>query len=573
MSENNTENNTSGEISVEKLEEINTAKEVIQSMIKTSKAFNMYLPNNPLHQKFFQDLKIYANNFLKKYGALKIDVLQFKLLYDGKSIYENNQIKDSLAFKFFSDGITSLTFNEGVEEHELYAFVDIIGPSIQDDIDDDVVTKLWSSDLPHIEYTLAEKFLESDSEDIGASDISDEAQHTSIEKAYSEVKPNETLPQPMMIQHSILSLTEKELEILEVAKMLEEKRKPVEEVTYILYSIMSVEKDTKLFTEFSNIMASLTKDIILMGEINYAVGLIKFLHKLSQNDTFPENHKKILIRKMRNIITDDILENLKKAISDEEITPEGLKEMIVVSGKGALAPLCNLLGDINKKEFRRVIMDALVELGQGSTEVFIPFLTDKRWFLVRNIIIILKKIGDSSVLDHIGKLYKHEELKVKNEILQYLKEAQDIKAGKYIYKFLGDENLSIRIKALKILSNTNCTDALEPMISSIESENFKEMEVSEKMALFEAIGGIGADEVIDLFKKVLLKRYWFNKSKERDSVVCAVSGLKKVNTAKAFEVLEKAHSVKKGELKEIIANAIQLFSSENSNMQSTDNLT
>ena len=77
------------------------------------------------------------------------------------------------------------------------------------------------------------------------------------------------------------------------------------------------------------------------------------------------------------------------------------------------------------------------------------------------------------------------------------------------------------------------------------------------MALFEAIGGIGSDDVVPLFKEILAKKYWFNKTKERDSVVCAVSGLKKVNTASALMALKEGSNTKKGEVKTIITNAMQ----------------
>lgn len=557
MPENNSENENSAEEIISP-EEISAAKEVLQSMVKTSKAFKMYLPNNPLHQKFFQDLKSNAASFLNDYGELKIDVGQFDLHYEGYTVYENQDIKDSLAFKFYSDGITSLIFREGIEDNEFKDFLNIIGAEFQDDIDDDIVTRLWTSNLPHISYTLADEFLESDSDNIGARATTEEAHEKGVRSAYTtEVEPSKPVSQPMIVPQNVLTLTEKEIESLKTSKELEEERKPVEEVTYILCSILSAEKDTALFSEFSQIMATLTRDIIFLGEINYAIGLIKFLNKLSSNESFPAKHKEILTKDMGAVINDEISEHLQVAINNDKITPEDLKAMILITGKGAIPPICKLLGALEKKEFRKVTMDSLIEIGKESMEAFLPSLKDKRWFLVRNIIIILKKIGDASAIEHIGRLATHSSQKVKSEVLLYLKDISHEKAWEYIFKFLGDDNISIRIRALKILSNTNCTEALEPMISSIKSENFEDMDISERMALFEAVGGIGSDDVVPLFKEILAKKYWFNKTKERDSVVCAVSGLKKVNSASALMALEEASGTKKGEVKTIITKAMQ----------------
>ncbi|MBE9503719.1 MAG: HEAT repeat domain-containing protein [Proteobacteria bacterium] len=555
------ENNSGKESSEEEIispEEVSAAKEVIQSIVKTSKAFKMYLPNNPLHQKFFQDLKTNAASFLGEHGELRIEVGQFDLHYEGYTVYENQDIKDSLAFKFYSDGITSLIFSEGIEDSELKDFLNIIGTELQDEIDDDIVTRFWTSDLPHISYTLADEFLESDADNIGTRATTEEAQEKGVRSAYTtEVEPSEPIPKPIIVPQNVLSLSEKEIDSLKATRDLEEKRKPVEEVTYILYSILSVEKDEALFSEFSKIIATLTRDIIFLGEINYAIGLIKFLNKLSMNESFPAKHKEILTSDMGTVINDEISQNLQVAINGNKITPEGLKAMILITGKGAIAPICKLLGAIERKDFRKVIMDSLTEIGKDSMEAFLPFLKDSRWFLVRNIIIILKNIGDVSGIEHIGRLATHSSAKVKNEVLMYLKDVSHEKAGEYIFRFLGDNDISIRIRALKILADTNCTEALEPMISSVKSEHFEDMDISERMALFEAIGGIGSDEVVPLFKEILTKKYWFNKTKERDSVVCAVSGLKKVNTASALMALEEASGAKKGEIKTIITKAMQ----------------
>lgn len=557
MSDNGSKKGNSGAETISQ-EEIAAAREVIQSIVKTSKAFKMYLPNNPLHQKFFQDLTGSISGFLNEYGELRLHVGQFDLHYEGSAVYENQDIKDSLAFKLYSDGITSLMFSEGIEDGEIRNFIDIIGGETKDEIDDDIVTRLWTSDLPHIFYTLADEFLESDADHIGTRSVTEESQKKSVRHAYStEVESPEPIPKPMIVPQNLLALSEKEIESLKSSREFEEKRKPVEEVTYILYSILSVEKDTGLFSEFSEIMANLTRDIIFLGEIKYAIGLIKFLNKLTTNETLPAEHRRILAKDMGAVINDAIAENLQKAVADEKITPEGLKEMILFTGKGAIAPICKILGAIEQKEFRKVIMDSLIEIGKDSVETFLPFLSDSRWYLVRNVIIILNKIGDIRAAAHIGRLASHISPRVKHEALIYLKDSLHEKAGEYVFKFLGDNDIAIRIRALKILAETDCAEALEPMIASARSEHFEGMDIAERMALFEAIGGIGADTATPFFREILMKKYWFNKTKERDAVVCAVAGLKKINTPSALAALEEANAFKKGEIKMIVEKAIQ----------------
>src|SRR3989338_4647781 len=107
-------------------EEVASAAEVMLSVVKTSKAFRMYLANNPLLHRFLDDLMARLTSHMGKYGELKLDIDQFELKCKGKTVYESRDPKESLAFKMYSDGIRSLIFSEGIEGKEVTDFLEII---------------------------------------------------------------------------------------------------------------------------------------------------------------------------------------------------------------------------------------------------------------------------------------------------------------------------------------------------------------------------------------------------------------------------------------------------------------
>src|SRR3989337_187455 len=179
---------------------------------------------------------------LAKYSELKLDIDQFELRYKGKTVYENRDPKDSLAFKIYSDGIRSLIFSEGMEDKEISDFLEIVGKDRPSDIDDDIVTLLWMKDLPHVTYILAEDYLEFDTSHAGPT--APTSQQENIKGLYKAIPTlSEVVPTPMLIPQNILSLNEDEISWLKKAKELDEKRNPLDEVVQILFSILSVEKD------------------------------------------------------------------------------------------------------------------------------------------------------------------------------------------------------------------------------------------------------------------------------------------------------------------------------------------
>ncbi|MEK7851536.1 MAG: HEAT repeat domain-containing protein, partial [Deltaproteobacteria bacterium] len=186
----------------------------------------------------------------------------------------------------------------------------------------------------------------------------------------------------------------------------------------------------------------------------------------------------------------------------------------------------------------------------------------KRWYLIRNTVIVLRRIGSPALLEPVGKLVSHKEPRVRKEVLLYLEAVPEPRALSYIMKLLNDDAGALRIHALKTLAGSKFQGALKPILEITASKEFEGMDIAEKRAVFEALGELGADEVVPMFKEMLLKRYWFNKAKEKESVILAVAGLRKAKTDAAIKALEEGSAVKKDEFKTFITQAIRSISVE-----------
>ena len=535
-------------------EELSLATEIMLSLVKTSKGFRMYLPNNPLLARFTDDLKRKLEKHLSLYGDYRLDIEQVELFYKGKVVYQNNDPKESMAFKMHSDGIRFIIMSEGIEEHELCEFLEIVGKDRPNDQDDDIVTLLWEKDLPHISYILADDFLEFDS---GGTSVAQKSQQDKIRGIYQSISDNNPVTTPMLIPQKILTLSEEETAWLKKAREAEEVRKPLEEVIQILTSILKGEKDSEMFGEFLGITAKLTEDLAYAGEIRQAFSLVRFLGSLAKDDTIPFD-KAVIADAINGILSERVVPVLVKILDGpEEVTSEELLEVLHVFGRNSLGRMCEILSQVEKMKARKTLLQALVEIGHDRPAAFYPFLSDPRWYVVRNMVFVLTRIRSSAALDHLVGLISHKEPAVRKEVLTYLEKASDPKAKTYLLKFLRDDSSTLRIRALQILGGTRCTFALKPIASIAASEQFAEKGMAEKKAFYEVMGVLGGEQMIPLFRNMLMKKFWFNKAKEKDSVICAVAGLARIRTPSAVKLLEEAGAVKNDELKAIITNALQ----------------
>jgi hypothetical protein len=545
-------------------EEVTSATEVMLSVVKTSKAFRMYLANNPLLRRFLDDLIARLTSHTGKYGELKFDIDQFELKCKGKTVYESRDPKESLAFKMYSDGIRSFIFSEGIEGKEVTDFLEIIGKDRPSEVDDDIVTLLWMKDLPHITYILAEDYLEFDVKGQAGSGGDGSAQQEKIRGLYKDIPPEiEKLQTPMLMPQNIMSLTEEEIEWLKTARELDESRNALGEVVQVLFSILSVEKDFTVFGEFIDITVNLIGNLLHSGDIVYAVTLISFLKELSHDEKLSPDHKERLIKALEGTISGDIIKDLEGIVdTTDKIKPENLKDLILLFGKAAIRKICDLLGIVQKMEMRKVIIDALVEIGKDCPETFYPFLGDNRWYLVRNSLHILRRIGDPGSLQPVSKLVYHKEPRIRKEVLLYLEGSSDPKAMTYILKFLQDDVTALRIYAVKVLARSGFKGAVKPVLDIAASKEFEDRDISEKIAIFEALGELGSDELIPMFEEMIMKRYWFNKAKEKENVMLAASALRRVKTDAAVKVLGDACKLKKDEIKTIITQALRGITAE-----------
>lgn len=542
-------------------EELGSATDIMIAMVKMSKGMKMYLPNNPLVSRFIEDLGKKMAKQLANYGDFRLEIDQFELRYKGKVIYENREPNESIAFKMYIDGIRYLILSEGIEEFELRDFLDIVGKDRPGDVDDDIVTLLWEKNFPNLTYILAEDFLEFDG--AGGGTGGHASQQEKISGIYKSISGVSTLTPLSIVPQNILVLTEEEAELLKKAREADEKRKPLDEVIQIVTSILIGENDREILGEFVEIMAKLAENLIKSEEIRYALNLVRFLQNLVKNEQVAAEKRKMIADSFSTIYSRGAVESLARIIDKtEQITPEELSELLHIFGPPSINRTCELLGLVEKMRMRKAILQALVEIGHDTPEVFAEFMSDPRWYVVRNMAFILARIANPGSLDVIVKVISHRELRIRKEVLNYLERTPDQKAKTYLLKLLRDESSALRIRTLQVLAHSKCMFALNPIIAMATSELLPEKENDEKKAIFEAMGELGGDRVLPMLRELIMKKYWFNKAKEKESVFCAVAGLVKIKSEGSLKVLEEALAVKSDEIRDMVSQACSAMAAE-----------
>ena len=532
---------------------------VIQTLVKANRGFSMYLPNNPLHEKFFEEFCRRTEEHLEEFGALRLDLAHDSLLCGGETIYTNTELRDNLAFRMYADGIRALRLEDGIEPAELRTLVKILGSPATEEDEDDIVTRFWSSDLPHVTYALAEIPPESGAAPLGAGLTSSPAvQEGALRRYAAELATAPPAPLPPPPAHQVFSLSEEEIATLQELLARDEQRTPLEDLVGILEAVIAAEQEAAVLEEFLAIVARLCGDLMITGRIDQAIEMLSMLTRAAEHPGLPAGHAAKIGDARTQVVRADVLAGLSKQLSTGDgIERELLRALVAGLGRSAIEPFCRILGDVPGKETRKVLIEALVDAGRGSPELFLPFLLDPRWYLVRNTIHILRRIAGPESTQAALRCAGHKDARVRKEVILYFDETGDSAGEAVMIGFLGDDVQSLRVAAVRNLARRGSKAAAERLLALTASSGFAERERLERESVWEALGALAPDRVFPTLKDLLLKRRWFGQAQDLDDTACACAGLKRIGTPEAIAVLREAVAGKRGEPRDLVEKALR----------------
>lgn len=548
-------------------EEVKSAKEVVQYLTKTSKTLQIYLPNNPIHQKFINELSEKIQHHLSEHGPLRLRIKQFELFCSGQSVYENANRMESLAFKLFVDGLRELSFHPGIEKEELITFLEVIGKREEgENVDDDIVTLLWEKHLVHVKYIVVDDLqgdhrLEDCKEIQAVPPNADQLR----EMFHQEAAPPAALEGPKRVEIPslhIFKLTEEEIRKMKAEVRGEEDLDMVAELEGILFDILRIERDPVLFSEILGIIDNIFESLVFQGDFPHARKILEFFQEmLDPSMSLPpplvEQIQKAKIQ-AGNPKRIGMLEKILNECEADRL--EEFFSLMMLFEPHIVPSLVELLGSVDKMKARRVLCEILIKRGTDQIDFLISKLEDDRWFLVRNLIYVVGKIGDPKSLKAFPRLLQHKDPKIRKEVLHALDMIEGPRTHDLLIKVITDPDLSNRLFAIRILAKRKAQEALEPLMNILPSKDFEGKELQEKKEIFDAIAKIGGDKVVPRMRRLLeVKWSLFKNARAEEMGLCAAFALQRIGSPSAVEALREGSGSKSKPISEACIKALDLL--------------
>jgi hypothetical protein len=528
-------------------EKVKSTKSLIQTFLQTVKAYRLYEANHPILSKFVERLRKDFDHYFYEFESFSLQIGEHRLYYRGNVVYENKDVKESLAFLFFKDGIREIQFSKGLEFEEMMDFLNIVRRSdLLNRMEDDLVTLLWEKDFSHITFTAVDEFLEGGAtlvpateEDLikgseykgsweeGLQEKVDEGQTESSPVAMLEGLKQVINPAPGQSLVQACQLTPDERGVIDREARQEEQS----DYLYILINnlieiLLHLGEDVDAYENMISYFDRVIEYLLEQKEVGKAVALLNSLNHTMESIMMKDKQIFAIHRIVESSSSPHSIELLGKAMKGNgEVHSESILQYLRFLTKQAVEPLCVLLGELESGKWRKTICDQLTELCREEIQRLSKFLSDSNPLLVCQILYILGTIGDPSTVKYLGNLVTHKDLKVREETLQILNKFGE-KGKDLIQRFLMDSISGIRAKAALLLARNAKGEAVKPLTDIIFSEDFYKRDYKEKASFFRALGETGSKEVIPILKEIAKKRSLFQREKWNEMRQCAVNTLK-----------------------------------------------
>jgi len=541
---------------METFEDIRLARDIIQALLKAKKTIRMYPENNPIYKKTVDDAFLKFADLFNYRDELDLKLKQNEIFFNAEQVYFNPEKDDNLALFFFKDGLRELTFKKGLTPDELEDFLKIIAQDFdREAVDDDIVTLMWEKDFQNIKYMADEAFLMED-EDYETKAVN-EIKHKSPEtdevlNAYASAFEAEDVR-----DIAIINLTDKDLHLLvkEMEKDLLDKSGKIYE---ILFEMLFQAESAAEYEDIHRLLKEVFIYCLKHRDLKIVVDIMKKTRELAESPSTPEN-----IRKQMNLLLSSV--NSEESIrsageifdSDAELDETLLTEYLEFLDRNAIVPLMAILGELESIHGRKIVINILIHLGKKDIQTIAKGLQDHRWYVVRNIIYVLRHIGDKKAVEYLLNTAKHTDERVRKEAIKALGELKSPLALQTLRDCLNDADISIGKSAARALGSIGSETAKRIILEKVSTKDFQDRGFDEKKDFYEVLSRWNDAELVDFMTKTLKKKSLFRRAKLDEERTCAAYCLGLLGNKDSLPALSKLKDAKNKLLREYVSVAIK----------------
>ena len=180
--------------------------------------------------------------------------------------------------------------------------------------------------------------------------------------------------------------------------------------------------------------------------------------------------------------------------------------LIQVLGRVFIEPMLDRMAEEENMSLRRFMMDRVQSFGEAARPYLLARLSDNRWYVLRNIIIMLRALGPMQDNELVRPLLRHANQKVRVEALKLLIQSGDPVAQRQVLRDLDSSDRETQLIAISMADRNSPPEMMRKLLVLVTGGGYTTVECELKSAAIQALGEIGRPEILPELVKVLTSR-------------------------------------------------------------------
>lgn len=555
--------------------EAKAAKAIMDALIRVIKMHSMFPKSNPTRQQALIWFHKNLLSFLGVYGPLTLEIRKHQFLYNNDIILKDGNSSGDFAFLLYCDGLRWLEFQEGIDSWEVEGLVEILHRytkrSVEDE-EEDLVTALWDSNLPHIQFEAVDNILEVAAADdpsvaggareegvrSGERPVSNPFKSWSIPGAAPiplavSSQAAQSLPDQPPQAHDpdtpvipAIGYVAEDLSAEEAANLREmvareEELDPTQELLQTLVDILENQEEKDLFTAVLEYIREELVKAFTTSRFEVVVRIFNALHHL-QKHCGPERAwvSRQLEDLFRSLSTRESLDVVIKVATEADRSQlKEIKECLQFLPPESIEGMVPLLLTVWSPQVRETLTEVIVVLARrdaGPIERLIKKANDSA---IMVLIDILGEVGGPRAVQILLGLIDHPSEGVPTQVINTLARLKAWCPEK-VFPLIGRDSPIVRRTLLNYLQSQKCEKAEALLMNYISAPGFQKVEKTFAMNCYRALGFCGSSKALMFLRKMLLEGSRLGRLFNSPARQGAAVGLQALGSDEAMEILEKA---------------------------------
>lgn len=543
-------------------------EELIRTIVKGLRAFQMYLPNNPIYQRAEQAIHDAFLPIWSSTQQLTLSVVESDLVWSEQVVYRQPNRSESFAWMLYKDGMRLLTLKPGVEGEEVVRFLQVVSRArmLQADAADDLLTLLWEQNFQHIEYQFTEIITDSltvldpqmadlaMSQDASAQEqVREQVREDVVERAAGGVDPED-------FDSTLYFLEEQETRSLKGQVDEEYTRDARKASLEALLDTFELQPTSLVREEILGIFDALFPNLLNKGEFRTVARLLREFRTVAQRVTvldppLLEHLQSFQARLSEPAILSQLLQSLEESAAMPE--DEDIGEVLGELHAEGLETMLTFLPSLKRPAIRQILEVSVDRLGAANTEVVLDILGRTNSDALPGAVGLCRRLTLQVAVPALDKLVGHREAEVRQGAVEALAAIGSPGALTAIERALDDPERGVRLAAVTAVASKEYRGALRRLEAVVQGKGRHELERAEKRQFFETYAVVAGPPALPLLSDILEPRGLFRRRESSETRTCAAYAIARLRTPEARSILERIQQDKDLPVRNAAARALR----------------